>query len=112
MHCWQVLRENESGEVDDMLVQILSVAVCGECNGTLATLTSLADAYPEMRVERLNIADWPELLDRYGLLSFEYDLLATHVVAINDRLAGLGHPSEDTLRGWLDEARSEQRTVS
>ena len=94
-----------------MVVQILSVPVCVECNGTVETLTRLADEYPAMRVERLSIADWPELLDRYGLLSFEYDLLATDVVAINDRLAGLGHPSEDTLRGWLDEALSKERSV-
>jgi hypothetical protein len=93
-----------------MVVQILSVPVCVECRATVETLTRLADEYQVIRVERLNIADWPELLDRYGLLSFEYDVLDTHAVAINDRLAGLGHPSEDTLRGWLDEALSKERS--
>ena len=94
------------------MVQILSLPVCVECNATVETVARLADQYPMLRVERLNIADWPELLDRYGLLSFEYDLLATHAVAINDRLAGVGHPSEDTLRDWLAEALSKERSVS
>ena len=90
-----------------MLVQILSLPVCAECNATVEALTRLADEYPVLKVERLNIADSPELADRYGLLSFEYDLLAYDAVAIDDKLAGLGHPSEDTLRGWLDEALRE-----
>jgi len=90
-----------------VLVQILSLPVCAECNATVEALTRLADEYPVMKIERLNIADSPELADRYGLLSFEYDLLAIDAVAINDRLAGLGHPSEDTLRAWLDEALRE-----
>jgi hypothetical protein len=50
------------------------------------------------------MADCPELLERYGLVSFEYDVLDTHAVIIDERLAGIGHPSEDILRGWLDGA--------
>ena len=72
------------------MVQILSLPVCAECNATVEALTRLADEYPVLKVERLNIADSPELADRYSLLSFEYDLLAIDAVAINDRLAGLG----------------------
>src|ERR671931_1378652 len=87
-----------------MLVQILSVPVCELCNTTADTLKHLTSEYPVIRVERLNMADWPELLERYGLLSFEYAVLDTHAVIIDDRLAGIGHPSEGTLRCWLDEA--------
>jgi hypothetical protein len=86
------------------LVQILSLPVCELCNTTSHTLRHLRSEYPSIRVERLNMADWPELLERYGLLSFEYDLLDTHAVVIDNRLAGVGHPSEDTLRCWLDRA--------
>ena len=87
-----------------MLVQILSVPVCEPCNTTADTLKHLTSEYPVIRVERLNMADHQDILDRYGLLSFEYDVLDTHVVVIDDRLAGVGHPSEDTLRGWVDQA--------
>lgn len=86
------------------LVQILSVPVCELCDTTSHTLRHLKSEYPLIRVERLNMADWPELLERYGLLSFEYDVLDTHAVIIDNRLAGIGHPSEGTLRCWLDEA--------
>ena len=86
------------------LVQILSVPVCELCDTTSHTLRHLRSEYPLIRLERLNMADWPELLERYGLLSFEYDVLDTHAVIIDERLAGIGHPSEDTLRCWLDEA--------
>ena len=83
------------------LVQILSVPMCELCETTAHTLRHLSAEYPVIRVERLNTADWPGLLERYGLLSFEYDVLDTHAVIIDDRLAGIGHPSEDTLRSWL-----------
>src|ERR1051326_1826015 len=86
------------------LVQILSLPVCELCDTTSHTLRHLRCEYPSIRVERLNMADWPELLERYGLLSLEYDLLDTHAVVIDNRLAGVGHPSEDALRCWLDEA--------
>jgi hypothetical protein len=86
------------------LVQILSVPVCKLCDTTSHALRHLRSEYPGIRVERLNMADWPELLERYGLLSFEYDVLDTHAVIIEERLAGTGHPSEDTLRRWLDGA--------
>src|SRR5689334_3274815 len=87
-----------------MLVQILSLPTCVRCDGTLASLRRFTGDYPGMIVERLNMADRPELLEQYGLLTFEYDELATHAVVINGALAGLEHPSEDTLRGWLDRA--------
>jgi hypothetical protein len=90
------------------LVQILSLPVCELCDTTSHTLRHLRSEYPGIRVERLNMADWPELLERYGLLSFEYDVLDTHAVIIDERLAGIGHPSEDTLRGWLDGALIEE----
>lgn len=87
-----------------MLVQILSLPTCVRCDGTLASLTRFTRDFPGMSVERLNIADRPEILEQYGLLTFEYDELATHAVVIDGRLAGLEHPSEDTLRSWLDRA--------
>lgn len=86
------------------LVQILSLPVCELCDTTSHTLRHLTSEYPGISVERLNMADWPELLERYGLLSFEYDVLDTHAVIIDERLVGIGHPSEDILRGWLDGA--------
>ena len=89
-----------------MLVQILSLPTCVRCDGTLASLTRFSADFPGMSVERLNIADWPELLEQYGLLTFEFAELATHAVVINGSLAGLEHPSEDTLRTWLDQARA------
>jgi hypothetical protein len=61
-----------------------------------------------MVVERLNIADSLDILEQYGLLSFEYSELATHAVVINGTLAGLEHPSEDLLRLWLDQAVAEE----
>ncbi len=91
-----------------MLVQILSLPTCVVCDGTLASLRRFTGDYPCIIVERLNIADGPELLERYGLLTFEYDELATHAVVINGALAGLEHPSEDTLRSWLDRALAEE----
>jgi len=87
-----------------MLVQILSLPTCAQCDGTLASLTRFTGDFPAMRVERLNIADWPELLEHYGPLTFEYAELATHAVLIDGAPAGLEHPSEDTLRMWLDQA--------
>ncbi len=54
-----------------------------------------------------DIADHPDLAERYGLLSFEYDLLDTHALVINGDLAGVGHPAEGTMRSWLDRAASE-----
>ena len=92
------------------LVQILSVPTCELCDTTSHTLRHLRAEYPVIRVERLNMADWPELLGRYGLLSFEYDVLYTHAVIINGKLAGIGHPSEDTLRSWLDGALLDVRS--
>jgi hypothetical protein len=85
------------------LVQILSVPTCELCDSTSHTLRHLRSEHPVITVERLNMADWPELLDRYGLLSFEYTCW-THAVIIDERLAGIGHPSEHTLRRWLDGA--------
>jgi hypothetical protein len=87
-----------------MVVQVLSVPMCAECSATGETLMRPASEYPVMHVERLNIADRPEVAERYGLLSFEYDLLATHALAIDGTLADIGHPSEAVLRSWLDEA--------
>lgn len=94
-----------------MLVQVLSLPMCAECNATVQTLKRLTDDYPSLRIERLNIADRPELLERYGLLSFEYDLLTTHALALDGELAGVGHPSEEMLRSWLDERRIEERYI-
>ena len=91
-----------------MLVQILSLPTCVRCDGTVASLTRFAGDYPGIVVERLNIADWPEILEQYGLLSFEYSELATHAVVINGALAGLEHPSEDLLRLWLNQAFAEE----
>jgi hypothetical protein len=86
------------------LVQLLSVPTCQVCDITVETMRHLAAEYPVMTIERLNVADQVEILERYGLLSFEYDVLDTHAVVIGDRLAGTGHPSEDTLRSWFDQA--------
>src|SRR5215469_14994707 len=85
-----------------MLVQILSLPTCVRCDGTLAILRHFTGDYPGMIVERLNIADRPELLEHYGLLTFEYAELATHALVINGSLAGLEHPTEAMLRSWLD----------
>jgi hypothetical protein len=95
-----------------MLVQILSLPTCVRCDGTLASLRRFTGDYPGMTVQRLNMADRPDLLERYGLLTFEYDELATHAVVINGALAGLEHPSEDTLRRWLDQAVAGARGQS
>ena len=59
----------------------------------------------------MNMAEHPAMLERYGLLSFEYDALASQAVIINGRLAGIGHPSEETLRGWLEEAFTLEEAV-
>ena len=91
-----------------MLVQILSLPTCIRCDGTLATLRRFTGDYPGMIVERLNMADQRDLLEQYGLLTFEYDELATHAVVIDGALAGLEHPSEDTLRRWLDQALAQE----
>jgi hypothetical protein len=91
-----------------MLVQILSLPTCVRCDGTLASLKHFTGDFPGMRVERLNVADRPELLEQYGLLTFEYAELATHAVVINGTLAGLEHPSEDTLRRWLDQTLARE----
>lgn len=91
-----------------MLVQILSLPTCVRCDGTVASLTRFTGDYPGLTVERLNIADRPEILEEQGLLTFEYAELATHAVVIDGRLAGLEHPSEDTLRLWLDRALAEE----
>jgi hypothetical protein len=91
-----------------MLVQILSLPTCVRCDGTLASLRRFTGAYPGMIVERLNMADRPALLEHYGLLTFEYDQLATDAVVISGALAGLEHPSEDTLRSWLDQALARE----
>ncbi len=90
-----------------MLVQILSVPTCQVCDTTVQALTHLTAEYPVIRVERLNMAERPDVLERYGLLSFEYDVLYTHAVVIHDRLAGVGHPSEDILRRWVDQGLIE-----
>jgi hypothetical protein len=90
-----------------MLVQILSLPTCVWCDGTVACLARVTDDFRGMTVERLNIADRPEILEAQGLLTFEYDELATHAVVIDGRLAGLEHPSEATLRAWLDRALAE-----
>jgi hypothetical protein len=42
----------------------------------------LSSEYPTLRIECIDIADQPGILDHYGLLSFEYPVLATHAVAI------------------------------
>lgn len=87
-----------------MLVQILSLPTCVRCDGTVATLTRFTGDFPGMIVQRLNMADRRDLLEEYGLLTFEYDELGTHAVVIDGALAGLEHPSEDMLRRWLDQA--------
>jgi hypothetical protein len=92
-----------------VLVQVLSLPMCAECNATVETLTRLTGDYPGLQIERLNIADRPADADRYGLLSFEYDLLALDALAIDGKLAGIDHPSELVLRSWLDEALSAAR---
>jgi hypothetical protein len=56
--------------VQKVLVQICR---CQCAVRATAQRLRLAGGYPTtLRIERLN-------LDRYGLLSFEYDVLATHV---------------------------------
>jgi hypothetical protein len=92
----------------NVLVQILSLPTCARCDGTVASLMRFAGDYPGLVVERLNIADGPEILERYKLLSFEYGELATHGVVIDGALAGLEHPSDDLLRVWLDQAGAEE----
>lgn len=87
-----------------VFVQILSAPTCQECDITVETLRHLTAEYPVITVERLNTADRPEILERHGLLSFEYSVLDTHAVVIDDKLAGVGHPAEDGLRHWLDRA--------
>jgi hypothetical protein len=89
-----------------MFVQLLSVPVCSVCDTTIDTLARLIREPWLVTVERLNMAEHPAMLERYGLMSFEYDLLASHATIINGTLAGLDHPSEDTLRLWLGEARA------
>lgn len=90
-----------------MSVQILSVPTCKVCDMTVHTLRHVTAEYPVIRLERLNMADRPDVLERYGLLSFEYDVLDTHAVVIHDRLAGVGHPSEAMLRRWVDQGLIE-----
>jgi hypothetical protein len=87
-----------------MLVQVLSIPQCAECKATLEALTRLSGDNPAIQLEWVNIADRAEDADRYGLLSFEYDLLSADAVAIDGKLAGVGHPSEETLRAWLEAA--------
>jgi hypothetical protein len=94
-----------------MLVQILSLPTCVLCDGTVDILRRFTGDFPGMIVQHLNIADWPQVLEEQGLLSFEYDELATHAVLIDGALAGLEHPTEDMLRAWLDRALAEE-TVS
>jgi hypothetical protein len=94
-----------------VLVQLLSVPICTLCDVTVESLTHLTRERPLITVQRLNMADHPGMLEQYGLLSFEYDTLASHAVIINGRLAGVGHPSEDTLRGWLEEAFTVEEAV-
>lgn len=94
-----------------MLVQLLSVPICTLCDVTVDNLTRLTREQPLIRVQRLNMADHPGMLEQYGLLSFEYDTLTSHAVIIDGRLAGVGHPSEDTLRGWIEEAFSVEEAV-
>ena len=92
-----------------MFVQILSLPMCARCDGTLARLNRFTHEYPGLIVERLNMAERPDLLQELGLLTFEYAELATHAVIIDGVLAGLEHPSEGMLREWLDEAFAVER---
>ena len=87
-----------------MDVEVLCLPTCSQCTGTVELLRRLQADYPRLRFERVNIADRPDLAERYGLLSFEYDLLDSHAVTMDGNLVGVGHPSEDTLRSWLDRA--------
>ena len=91
-----------------MFVQVLTVPMCADCRALIATLDRLKNDYPGMEVERVDLTEHPEIAERYGLLSFEYDLLETHAVVIDGELAGTGHPSEGTLRSWLDQASSKR----
>ncbi len=82
--------------------------MCLRCDGTLASLRRFTGDYPDLIVERLNMAERPDLLQQLGLLTFEYAELATHAVVINGALAGLEHPSVGMLREWLDQALAEE----
>ena len=50
------------------VVQILSVPMCQECDTTVDTLRHLCAEYPVLKIERLNLADWPVILETHGLL--------------------------------------------
>ena len=91
-----------------MFVQILSLPMCIRCDATLASLRRFTGDYPGLIVERLNMAERPDLLQQLGLLTFEYAELATHAVVINGELFGLEHPSDGLLREWLDQALAEE----
>jgi thiol-disulfide isomerase/thioredoxin len=82
-------------------VQVLFMPTCAACAATAQLLARLQADAPGLQVERVPLADHPELAERYGLLSFEYDLLSAHAVVIDGELAAIGHPSEALLRSWL-----------
>jgi hypothetical protein len=71
------------------------------------TLAELQPDFPGLRIERIALADHPDLAQRYGLLSHEYALLSAHVLVIEGELVATGHPSEDLLRLFLSRARHE-----
>ena len=54
------------------------------------TLAELEPEFPSLRIERIALADHPELAERYGLLSHEYGLLKAHVLVIGGELAATG----------------------
>jgi thiol-disulfide isomerase/thioredoxin len=82
-------------------VQVLFTPTCATCAATAQLLDRLQADTPGLRVERLPLADHPELAEQFGLLSFEYALMSPHAVVIDGELASVGHPSEALLRSWL-----------
>jgi thiol-disulfide isomerase/thioredoxin len=82
-------------------VQVLFTPTCAGCAATAQLLAQLQADTPGLQVERLPLADHPELAERYGLLSFEYALLSPHAVVIDGELASVGDPSEALLQSWL-----------
>jgi hypothetical protein len=87
--------------------QLLSIPTCARCATTARILAELQPDFPNLRIERIALADHPELAERYGLLSHEYALLSAHLLVIEGELVATDHPSADRLRLLLSRARDE-----
>lgn len=77
-------------------VELLTMPGCGHCASAKETIKKIKDDFPDMVLEVIDVAEHPEVAQRYMLMS-------TPGIVINGKLEFTGGVTEVALRKRLNE---------